>query len=159
ADDREILREFVIESTEGLDRLEGELMALEREPESSAILTSIFRTFHTIKGTCGFFGFARLQALTHAAENLLSLLRDEEIAYDAEIASTLLASLDACRKMLSAVETTGNDGAEDWSRLIEQIQNQKGGGAPARTSAAPVPATTPGATTPNSAGAPEAEPK
>ena len=67
----DIVREFLIESNENLDRMDQELVKLESEPSSKDLLGSIFRTIHSIKGSCGFLGFARLERVAHAGENLL----------------------------------------------------------------------------------------
>lgn len=105
----EIIGEFLVESYEGLDRLDQDLVALEEHPGSTEILGSIFRTMHTIKGTCGFLGFSRLESVAHAAENLLSLLRDGSMSMNQEIASALLATVDAVRQQLAGIEATGED--------------------------------------------------
>lgn len=102
-DTDDIVREFLVESRESLDRLDRQLVALERNPADRETLGSVFRALHTIKGACGFLGFSRLETLTHAGENLLSRLRDGELAYDSETASVLLAAADALRAMLSAI--------------------------------------------------------
>lgn len=128
----EIVKDFLIESNENLDRLDQELVKLESDPSSKDLLAGIFRTIHTIKGTCGFLGFARLEKLTHAGENLLSLLRDGEIALRADITSGLLAMVDAVRQMLRAIQNTGEDGEEDYAALIEglgRLQVEGGGGS------------------------------
>ena len=72
----EVVSEFLVESHENLDQLDRDLLALEEDPFSPGTLASVFRTFHTIKGTCGFLGYGNLERVTHASENLLSLLRD-----------------------------------------------------------------------------------
>ena len=53
----DIVREFLVESSENLDLLDRELVQLEKNPTKKETLSSIFRTIHTIKGTCGFLGF------------------------------------------------------------------------------------------------------
>ena len=73
-----VVKEFLVESHENLDQLDRDLVALEKDPENKEGLASIFRTIHTIKGTCGFFGFSKLEAVTHVGENLLGKLRDLE---------------------------------------------------------------------------------
>ena len=72
--DAEVIREFLIESNENRNRLDSEIVDLERNPTPER-LASIFRTIHTIKGTCGFLGFESLEGITHHAENILSQLR------------------------------------------------------------------------------------
>ena len=118
----EIVKDFLIESNENLDRLDQELVKLESEPSSTDLLASIFRTIHTIKGTCGFLGFARLEKLTHAGENLLSRLRDGMLSLNAEITSGLLAMVDAVRNMLAAIQASGQDGEEDYAPLIDLLK-------------------------------------
>src|SRR4030095_9087634 len=72
----EIIRDFLIESHEGLDQLDKALLSLDQEPTDSETLNGVFRTTHTIKGTCGFFGFSKLESVAHVGESLLALLRD-----------------------------------------------------------------------------------
>ena len=125
----DIVKEFLSESTENLDRLDQELVKLESEPSSKELLASIFRTIHTIKGSCGFLGFTRLEKLTHAGENLLSRLRDGELALNEQITSSLLAMVDAVRCMLAAIQGSGEDGEEDYATLIgllAQLQDEPG---------------------------------
>ena len=73
----DIIKEFLIESTEGLDRLDRDFVELEKTPDSKELLASIFRSVHTIKGTGGVLGFDKLGAVAHVGENMLSRMRDE----------------------------------------------------------------------------------
>jgi two-component system, chemotaxis family, sensor kinase CheA len=118
----DIVKDFLIESRENLDRLDQELVSLESDPTSKELLGSVFRTIHTIKGSCGFLGFARLQKVAHAGENLLSKLRDGVLPLDAEITSALLAMVDAVRQMLNEIQTGDSDGENDYPELLEQLQ-------------------------------------
>src|SRR5579863_2090739 len=117
----EIIKDFLIESAENLDRLDQDLVKLEGAPSSSELIAGIFRTIHTIKGTCGFLGFARLEKLAHAGESLLSRLRDGELTLNADITSGLLAMVDAVRQMLAAIKISGQDGTEDYADLIRHL--------------------------------------
>ena len=119
ADD--LVREFLTESNENLDTLDRELVLLEKDPQNSNILGSVFRSIHTIKGTCGFLGFTKLEKVAHTGESLLSLLRDGKLALNTEIASGLMSMVDAVRRMLEAVEATGQDGESDYRDLIAQL--------------------------------------
>lgn len=125
----EITKEFLVESYENLDRLDRDLVVLEKDPHSKETLGSIFRAIHTLKGGSGFLGFGKLEAVAHVAENLLSKLRDGVMTIDPEIASALLATVDAVRFMLKQIEATGQPGDKDFSSLIEeltQLNNQAG---------------------------------
>jgi two-component system, chemotaxis family, sensor kinase CheA len=130
----DIVRDFLIESRENLDRLDQELVSLESDPTSKELLGSVFRTIHTVKGSCGFLGFARLQKVAHAGENLLSKLRDGVLPLDAEITSALLTMVDAVRHMLNEIQTSDSDGQNDYPELLEQLQRLQ-----TRTPAAPGP--------------------
>ncbi len=117
----ELVHEFLIESHENLDRLDRELVALEQTPDSTESLASIFRTIHTIKGTCGFLGYARLEAVAHAGESLLSRVRDGELRLDGERTSALLRTVDAIREMLAGIDRDGRDGDNDYPALIAEL--------------------------------------
>ena len=117
----EVIREFVAESRDNLQRMEQELVLLETKPDDAETVADIFRTIHTIKGTCGFFEFAGLEAVTHAGESLLSKVRDHVLVPDAEIISTLLALIDAVRSFLANIEETGSEGDVDTTRVIERL--------------------------------------
>ena len=101
--------EFLIESDENLNQVERDLVDLEGTPDEST-LSSIFRAIHTIKGTCAFLGYSKLESLAHTGETLLSLVRDGELSLTPEITSALLAMVDAIRHMLECIEQSGADG-------------------------------------------------
>lgn len=122
---KEVLKDFLQESYENLDRVDSELIELEEQPDNRELLSSIFRSMHTIKGTCGFFGFDRLEKVTHIGENLLVKLRDGEYSMTEEIATGLLAMVDAVRAMLSEISDHGHDGRKLYSRLIDQLTELK----------------------------------
>jgi flagellar motor protein MotB/HPt (histidine-containing phosphotransfer) domain-containing protein len=128
----EIVKDFLVESSENLDLLDRELIKLEKDPGNRETLSSIFRTIHTIKGTCGFLGFSKLEKVAHAGENLLSLLRDGVILITTERTTALLGLVDAIRQMLDSIENAGNDGDRDDSALIDtlnRLQKDAAGGA------------------------------
>ncbi len=72
----DLLREFLTETSESLDTVDNQLVRFEQEPNNAKILDNIFRLVHTIKGTCGFLGLPRLEALAHAGETLMGKFRD-----------------------------------------------------------------------------------
>ena len=106
----ELTREFLIESQEGLDRMERCLTDLEARPEDAGLIGDIFRSVHTIKGTTGFLGFKRLEMLAHAGENLLGLLREGKLTADGPIITGLLELLDGLRAILKIIEGEGGEG-------------------------------------------------
>jgi two-component system chemotaxis sensor kinase CheA len=68
----DLLLEFLTETNEHLETVDVEMVRFEQDPNNEAILSNIFRLVHTIKGTCGFLGLPRLEALAHAAETLMA---------------------------------------------------------------------------------------
>ncbi len=124
----DILREFLVESNESLDRLDRDLLSLEERPDDPSTISSIFRTIHTIKGTSGFLAFKKLEGLAHVAESLLSLLRDRALSINAEITSALLSTNDAVRSMLGSIEKSGTDGEECYRELIDRLALLQGSG-------------------------------
>ena len=118
----EIIREFLVESHENLSRLDQELVELEKHPKDAALLASIFRTIHTIKGTCGFLAFSTLEKITHQAESLLSQLRDGQRELDPSLVSLILETVDATRKVLASIEASGEEGPDHFEDLTERLR-------------------------------------
>jgi two-component system, chemotaxis family, sensor kinase CheA len=127
----EIVTEFLLESYENLDRYDADVLALERDPTDGETLGAVFRTVHTLKGTCGSFGFVRLQAVAHVAENLLVRLRDGELTVTRATADALLATGDAVRGMLADIAATGREGPSEHADLIAALELLQGAGAAA----------------------------
>src|ERR1700691_1260608 len=119
--DSEIVKDFLVESYENLDRLDRDLVGLEKNPQDQDALAGVFRTIHTIKGTCGFLGFDKLEKVAHVGENLLTRLRDGQLTLNPEITTALLGMVDAVRQMLKEIGSTGHDGDVDYPELRETL--------------------------------------
>ncbi len=131
----EAIQEFLIESDENLSQVEQDLLELETHPDGSDILANIFRAVHTVKGTCSFLGYSKLESLAHTGETLLSLLRDGDITLTPAIASALLKMVDAIRQMLTCIQETTVDGEEEYGELKALLTElQKGDVAPSSQS-------------------------
>jgi two-component system chemotaxis sensor kinase CheA len=118
----ELTREFLIESQEGLDKMEHCLTDLEERPQDAGLIGDIFRSVHTIKGTTGFLGFKRLEKLAHAGENLLGLLREGKLTADGKIITGLLQLLDGLRSILKTIETEASEGDGEDAVLIGWLE-------------------------------------
>ncbi|MBV8673310.1 MAG: chemotaxis protein CheA [Acidobacteriaceae bacterium] len=98
------------------------LTDLEGRPRDAGLLAEIFRSVHTIKGATGFLGFSRLEALSHAGENLLGILRDGKLQASGEIIGALLELLDGLRAILQSIEATESEGnAGDDTEMVERL--------------------------------------
>ena len=120
-EDREIINEFLVESNENLTRLDIELVELEQRPNDPALLASIFRTIHTIKGTCGFLSFSNLESVTHIAENILSQLRNGDRETTPELTSIILETMDVIRRELACIEATLKESGESYDDLRRRL--------------------------------------
>ena len=138
----DLIRDFLVESYENLDQLDRDFVALETEPGSApARMASIFRTIHTIKGTCGCLGLSKLEAVAHVGENLLSRLRDGQLVMDTAMTTALLKLVDAVREILNTIETTGQEGNGDYTAIcaeLARLNERPSIGAASAPAAAPV---------------------
>ena len=117
----EVIKEFLIESTENLAQLERAMVELEQHSQDPELLASIFRTMHTIKGTCGFLAFTTLESVTHIAENILSQLRNGERDLTPELTSLILETTDAIRQELASIEATSRESGELYQDLRHRL--------------------------------------
>jgi len=154
----EIIKEFLVESYENLDLLDRAMVELEKDPRHKPSLDNVFRTIHTVKGTCGFIAFSRLEKLTHTGENLLSRIREGKLPLTSDRTSGLLAMVDAIRAALAVIESTMQEPQESYDALIQQLigLTEPTAAAPA-PAPAPAPAVTP-APAPKKSAAPRREP-
>jgi two-component system chemotaxis sensor kinase CheA len=121
-EDQEVIREFLVESYENLSSLDQKFVELEKHPKDAALLASIFRTIHTIKGTCGFLAFSTLEKITHQAESILSQLRDGERELSRPLVSLIFETVDAIRKVLASIEASGEEGPDRFENLTERLR-------------------------------------
>src|SRR5579875_2495484 len=117
------IREFLIESNEYLTTLDVDILALEENPDDPDLISSAFRAIHTIKGTCGFFGFDILGSVTHLAENILSQVRERERPMTSELISLILETLDAAKILLGNIESTGGEGEDFTAALRRKLEH------------------------------------
>ena len=124
----DLLREFLTETSESLDTVDNQLVRFEQDPNNAKILDNIFRLVHTIKGTCGFLGLPRLEALAHAGETLMGKFRDG-MPVTAGAVSLILASIDRIKEILAGLEATETEPEGSDEDLIEKLHLLAEGGA------------------------------
>ncbi len=117
----DLIAEFLTESNESLSQLDIELIELEQRPDDPELLGNIFRLVHTIKGTCGFLGLARLEKLAHSAENVLGKFRDRELTVTPDSVSLILQAIDGIKAILLSLENDGEEPAGDDAGLIAKL--------------------------------------
>ncbi len=119
----DLLRDFLTESAENLSKLDNDIVELEQHPHEGALLNSVFRTIHTIKGTCGFLGLARLEGTAHAAENVLDALRSGRLAVQEQLIGDILAAIDCIKSILAYLEQKEEEPTGDDSALIARLEH------------------------------------
>ncbi len=117
----DLLREFLTETTESLDVVDVELVRFEQEPNNAKILDNIFRLVHTIKGTCGFLGLPRLEALAHAAETLMGKFRDG-MPVTGEAVTLILSTIDRLKAVLGDLEQNQQEPEGSDADLISELE-------------------------------------
>ncbi|PZA10214.1 hybrid sensor histidine kinase/response regulator [Rhodopseudomonas palustris] len=117
----DLLREFLTETFESLDTVDNQLVRFEQEPNNAKILDNIFRLVHTIKGTCGFLGLPRLEALAHAAETLMGKFRDG-MPVTGEAVTLILTTIDRIKDILTQLEATQAEPEGEDGDLIGELE-------------------------------------
>lgn len=124
----DLITDFLVESFEIIERVDLDILELERGEATSDTLASIFRGVHTIKGTCGFLGMERLEKVAHVGENVLSRLRDGELVASKALSTSLFHLLDRLREILVEIAATGEEPTGDDTALIAELNAWLAGG-------------------------------
>src|SRR5712672_3034925 len=117
----DLLREFLTETNESLDTVDNQLVRFEQDPNNAKILDNIFRLVHTIKGTCGFLGLPRLEALAHAAETLMGKFRDG-MPVTGQAVTLILTTIDRIKDILGQLEATEAEPEGNDQDLIGELE-------------------------------------
>ncbi|WP_353186263.1 chemotaxis protein CheA [Bosea sp. (in: a-proteobacteria)] len=117
----ELLQEFLTETGENLDTVDRELVRFEQDPNDRDILRNIFRLVHTVKGTCGFIGLPRLEALTHAAESVIGRFRDGATVKPTAV-TAILETIDRIKDILAELAEKGQEPEGNDESLIAELQ-------------------------------------
>lgn len=102
--DRELLAEFILEARDNIAGAEAALLELEANPDDAEAINTVFRAFHTIKGTSAFLGLVAINAFAHRAESLLSQVRDGALRCVGPCADLALQSVDMLKELIQRVQ-------------------------------------------------------
>lgn len=149
--DADLLREFITESREHLDNIEQGVLVLETQPANAEQLNTIFRAFHTFKGSAGFLNLIPINRLAHILESLLDLARQGRLSITPEITDLILRGRDVLKRFLDEIDAQVSGSkpvaqiciptAQLKSEVQKAIDACEGKPAPAQVPATP--ATTP----------------
>ncbi|AWB09417.1 two-component system, chemotaxis family, sensor kinase CheA [Thermodesulfobium acidiphilum] len=115
---------FLEETRELIDQFEKSLLELEKDPNNSGAIQSLFRAAHTIKGSSASLGFDSLAKFTHSLESLMDMVRNSKIALNQNIINILFKGLDYIQEAVDDIEE-GHNGDIDYTDLIEMIEKAK----------------------------------
>jgi two-component system chemotaxis sensor kinase CheA len=146
----DLLREFLTETSESLDTVDVELVHFEQDPNNAKILDNIFRLVHTIKGTCGFLGLPRLEALAHAAETLMGKFRDG-MPVTRDAVTLILSTIDRIKQILDELEKQQQEPAGADTDLIGELERMVLDAPSAAAPPVAAPSATPAAAAPATA--------
>jgi two-component system chemotaxis sensor kinase CheA len=128
-DMKEIVESFIVETKEILEKLDVDLVEMEKRPDDNELLNSVFRHFHTIKGTSSFLGLDKLTGVTHKGEDILNKLRKLEVSLNATIMDALLLAYDKMKALLISIEDNQNEDIDvektikELTELIAALEN------------------------------------
>ncbi|HEX7781859.1 MAG TPA: chemotaxis protein CheW [Sphingobium sp.] len=122
----DLLQEFISETQETLEALAVEVVAWEADPDDRDRLDAIFRFFHTVKGSCGFLNLPRFEKLSHAAEDVLSEIREGKRVADPATVSAVLAVMDRIGELAEAVASGASLPNENDDFLVQSLQQASG---------------------------------
>lgn len=128
-DTTQYLDVFIDESSEHLEVLSNQLLALEKNPADKSIIEEIFRAAHTLKGMSATMGFQDLADLTHKLENVFDAIRYDRITVHAEMMDVLFAALDQLTTMVEDI-STGGSGKQDVSEIVASLLALENGDDP-----------------------------
>ncbi|MBI2355130.1 MAG: chemotaxis protein CheA [Deltaproteobacteria bacterium] len=103
-EDQELLEGFLTETTELLEKLDDDLVSLEKSSEDAELLNRIFRSIHTVKGASSFLGFDLLVKVTHKTEDVLNRLRKGELPVNPDIMDVILEATDLVKLLVSDIK-------------------------------------------------------
>ena len=103
-EDQELLEGFLAETTELLEKLDDDLVTLEKSPDDAELMNRIFRSIHTVKGASSFLGFDLLVKVTHKTEDVLNRLRKSELTLNSEIMDVILEAVDLVKTLVNDIK-------------------------------------------------------
>ncbi len=103
-EDQELLDGFLTETTELIEKLDDDLIALEKASGDTELMNRIFRSIHTIKGASSFLGFDQLVKVTHKTEDVLNRLRKGELFVSPEIMDVILEATDLVKILVGDIK-------------------------------------------------------
>ena len=119
----DLINDFIAEASEGIEKVDNELIDLEKDPSRADLIDDIFRVLHSIKGTCGFFSLTKLALVANAGETLMSKVRSKQILVNQDVISLILEVMDKVKEIVIYVGKNGKEPDVDYTEIIEKANN------------------------------------
>ena len=126
----DIIQDFLMETAENPVQLDVDLVDLEQDHNNTELLGNIFRTIHTIKGTCGFIGLPRLEKVAHHGENVLDKVRNGELDVTPDAITAILQCIDTIKEIMNYLEENGEEPEGDDTEVLDKLNAFIGVDAP-----------------------------
>ncbi|HEY6348304.1 MAG TPA: chemotaxis protein CheA [Candidatus Angelobacter sp.] len=123
-----ILKNFLVESEEGLSLMEQSVLELESHPNDSERIQAIFRVVHTMKGNASLLEIEGLLAFSHTIEDLLDTVRSGKLSVTADIITLLLDAVDVLRQMVSAAGENKDETSPGAREILARVSRCLKGG-------------------------------
>ena len=128
---KSLLKDFFEEAFDMLDRLEQNILILDKDRNNTDAIQEIFRAVHTLKGSAGAVELFDTQKYAHRFEDLLDLIRNNQIKVDDKTIDILLKGIDILKELINGAseekEYSGN--IEEEIKNLENFKNLKLSGA------------------------------
>ena len=134
---KSLLKDFFEEAFDMLDRLEQNILILDKDRNNTDAIQEIFRAVHTLKGSAGAVELFDTQKYAHRFEDLLDLIRNNQIKVDDKTIDILLKGIDILKELINGAseekEYSGN--IEEEIKNLENFKNLKLGSSNSTNSA------------------------
>jgi len=118
---KEILADFLAESTEMLEALDQHFIQLKSDPNNTDLLNEIFRVMHSMKGSAGFLGFNHLVEVAHQGESLLNMLRNGDMSVTKPVIDIIFEAIDIIKLIQTDIRDTGADANVDTRAIVMKL--------------------------------------
>ena len=127
SDSGNLIPEFVEESLEHLENIEEDIIIIEQGCADNELINRVFRVVYSIKRGSSFLGLKNIEMLSHKMEDIINLVRNDELEFTPEISSRVLRAVDKLKDMLRDSEESDNYDIEENLTELKKCLEQKAG--------------------------------
>ncbi|UCF97669.1 MAG: chemotaxis protein CheA [Spirochaetaceae bacterium] len=125
-DDKKLLRAFLVESEELLEKLNDNLLSLEKDASNPDSINEVFRLTHSLKSESALLGFVRLSELAHRLEDVFDSIRAQNLALSRPLMDAIFSASDLIHEIISRISIGHDDTEVDTRLVIEELKQLAG---------------------------------